>query len=136
VATSCDPDTTLVIYMGLSTLPTLSSELLQGGLDPDTPAVAVERGTTPEQRAVYATLKELAEEVVAARLESPTLLVIGKVVALAPGWKRCRAEGRSLDVPGGVERLPLPVLPALPAEEKRRGQWVAEEDVAAGWRML
>jgi len=61
--------------------------------------VAVERGTTPEQRAVYATLGELQQEVAAARLESPTLIVIGQVVSLAPGWHRTRASGISLDQP-------------------------------------
>ncbi|KAF0906790.1 hypothetical protein E2562_012576, partial [Oryza meyeriana var. granulata] len=47
---AADPDTTLVVYMGLSTLPSLAPKLMKHGLPPDTPAVAVERGTTPQQR--------------------------------------------------------------------------------------
>lgn len=49
---AADPDSTLVVYMGLSTLPSLASKLMYHGLPPDTPAAAVERGTTPHQRSV------------------------------------------------------------------------------------
>lgn len=49
---AADPDTTLVVYMGLSTLPSLALKLMRHGLPSNTPAVAVERGTTPQQRMV------------------------------------------------------------------------------------
>ena len=49
---AADPDSTLVIYMGLSTFPSLALKLMHHGLPPNTPAVAVERGTTPQQRMV------------------------------------------------------------------------------------
>ena len=52
MAACADPDTTLVVYMGLATLPALTQNLTAAGLPPGTPAVAVERGTTPQQRAV------------------------------------------------------------------------------------
>ncbi|XP_051225074.1 S-adenosyl-L-methionine-dependent uroporphyrinogen III methyltransferase, chloroplastic [Lolium perenne] len=83
---AADPDTTLVVYMGLSTLPSLAPKLMKHGLPPNTPAVAVERGTTPQQRMVFATLKDLVDEVHSADLVSPTLIIIGKVVALSPFW--------------------------------------------------
>ena len=50
--------------------------------DTDTPAVAVQDGTTPTQRVVAARLDELPAAVEAAQLRSPTLVVIGSVVAL------------------------------------------------------
>lgn len=90
VASSGDPDarnTTLVIYMGLSTLPETSRSLIGAGMDPRTPAAAVERGTTPMQRAVYATVADLPSRVEEAELVSPTLIIIGGVVALSPGWQ-------------------------------------------------
>ena len=49
---AADPDTTLVVYMGLSTLPSLAKKLMDHGLSPHTPAAAIERGTTPQQRTV------------------------------------------------------------------------------------
>ena len=61
VTASADKHTTLVVYMGLSTLPSLVARLVAAKLSPDTPAAAVERGTTPEQRAVYAPLNILKQ---------------------------------------------------------------------------
>lgn len=106
VAAAADPHTTLVVYMGLGTLPSLTAQLQASGLDLGTPAVAVERGTTPEQRAVYAPLGQLQARVAAAALASPTLIVIGQVVSLAPGWRRFRETGDSLDAPGAASCLP------------------------------
>lgn len=83
---AADPDSTLVVYMGLSTFPSLSQKLMQHGLSPQTPAVAVERGTTVQQRTVFAELKDLPEKITSTGLVSPTLLIIGKVVELSPFW--------------------------------------------------
>ncbi|XP_028769714.1 uncharacterized protein LOC114727127 [Neltuma alba] len=84
--TAADPDSTLVVYMGLSTLPSLAKKLMDHGLSPQTPAAAIERGTTPQQRTVFSELKDLAEKISSAQLVSPTLIIIGKVVALSPFW--------------------------------------------------
>ncbi|XP_074571429.1 S-adenosyl-L-methionine-dependent uroporphyrinogen III methyltransferase, chloroplastic [Curcuma longa] len=81
-----DPESTLVVYMGLSTLPALAHKLIYHGLPTDTPSVAVERGTTPQQRTVFAMLNNLPDEVKLAELVSPTLIIIGNVVALSPLW--------------------------------------------------
>lgn len=81
-----DLDCTLVVYMGLATLPALAERLAANGMPKDTPAVAVERGTTEAQRTVFASLEDLPSAVAAAQLVSPTLIVIGQVVALSPAW--------------------------------------------------
>lgn len=83
---AADPDSTLVVYMGLSTLPSLATKLISSGLPADTPAAAVERGTTAYQRMVFAKLQDLPSKVAAAALVSPTLIFIGRVVALSPLW--------------------------------------------------
>ena len=80
-------NTTLVVYMGLSTLPETSKNLIRCGMKATTPAVAVERGTTARQRAVYSTVEDLPLAVEEAALVSPTLIIIGGVVALSPGWQ-------------------------------------------------
>ncbi|KAM7508982.1 hypothetical protein LguiA_019435 [Lonicera macranthoides] len=83
---AADPDSTLVVYMGLATLPSLVLKLIHHGLPPDTPAAAIERGTTPQQRIVFAELEDLADKITSTQLISPTLIIIGKVVALSPLW--------------------------------------------------
>nr|GEU71702.1 siroheme synthase-like [Tanacetum cinerariifolium] len=94
---AADPDSTLVVYMGLSTLPSLVLKLIQHGLPPDTPAAAVERGTTPQQRIVLAELKDLADKITSEEFVSPTLIFIGKVVALSPLWpQHCSQETECL----------------------------------------
>lgn len=83
---AADAESTLIVYMGLSTLPSLAPKLMSHGLPPQTPAVAVERGTTRQQRVIFSELKDLASEVKSAALVSPTLIIIGKVVSLSPLW--------------------------------------------------
>ncbi|GJR42480.1 urophorphyrin methylase 1 [Tanacetum coccineum] len=63
IENAVDPDSTLVVYMGLPTLPSLVLKLIQHGLPPDTPAAAVEQGTTPQERIVLAELKDLADKI-------------------------------------------------------------------------
>ncbi len=78
-----DPDTTLVIYMGLINVTKISDELIKAGLPGDTPAGAIERGTTAKQRTILTTLKELPASIEKANLKAPSLLIIGRVVQLA-----------------------------------------------------
>jgi len=78
-----DPESTLVVYMGLANLGRISSELLAAGLPPDTPALAVQNGTTPEQRRVFSDLRKLPQRVQEAGLGAPLLIIIGRTVALA-----------------------------------------------------
>ena len=83
--TAADSDTTLIIYMGLGTLPKTKKKLLQdGALDKRTPCLAVENGTTLKERRVFSTLEFIDVAVVDAQLQSPTLLFIGDAVRLSP----------------------------------------------------
>ncbi|KAF8058362.1 cysG [Scenedesmus sp. PABB004] len=100
VAAAADPGSTLVVYMGLATLPALVEQLTADGRMPrDLPAVAVERGTTAAQRVVFAPLGGLHAAISAAGLQSPTLLVIGEVVALSPGWAAAAAGTQPQQAP-------------------------------------
>lgn len=78
-----DPDTTLVIYMGLASLAEIQASLITAGLAADTPAALIENGSTPRQRRLLTRLDGLAATAVSERVVSPALVVIGKVVALA-----------------------------------------------------
>ncbi len=76
------PRQTVVIYMGLSGLPTITRELMAHGLAADWPVAVVSKGTLPEQRVVCATLATVAEAAAAAKLQSPCLTIVGEVVRL------------------------------------------------------
>ena len=78
-----DPDTTLVIYMGLFNIHEITEQLMAHGLDAETPAAAINQGTRPEQRVLKTTLERLAMDVSVAHITGATLLVIGKVAGLA-----------------------------------------------------
>jgi uroporphyrin-III C-methyltransferase/precorrin-2 dehydrogenase/sirohydrochlorin ferrochelatase/uroporphyrin-III C-methyltransferase len=78
-----DPNATLVVYMGKSNLRRICSHLVAAGLDPATPAMAVQDGTTARQRRVFGDLLTLADRVRSMRLESPLLIIIGRTVAMA-----------------------------------------------------
>ena len=74
---------TLVFLMGVSALPQICKGLLDAGMEPDMPAAVVERGTTPAQRSISATLGTLPAVAEEAQVESPAVIVVGKVCALA-----------------------------------------------------
>ncbi|MBR2124171.1 MAG: uroporphyrinogen-III C-methyltransferase [Acetobacter sp.] len=71
---------TIVIYMGLSILPSLCTQLITHGLPPDWPAAIIEQGTTPAQRVITGTLTSLPELVRQHDFITPSLLIVGKVV--------------------------------------------------------
>lgn len=78
-----DPETTLAFYMGLANLDQLQQELIAAGLPADTPAAAIEQGTTPQQRRCLSTLQAIHDDVQAMGMRSPVLIIVGKVVAFA-----------------------------------------------------
>ena len=72
---------TLVLFMGLGRLAELAIGLIDAGLDAETPAAVISRGTLPDQQIATAPLCEIADA--ALGLRSPALLVVGEVVQLA-----------------------------------------------------
>lgn len=76
------PRQTVVIYMGLHGLELICRRLIEHGLDPATPAALVEQGTTDRQQVIVATVATLPERTQAARVNPPTLIIVGQVVKL------------------------------------------------------
>lgn len=76
------PQQTLVVYMGLLALRSLCPHLIEHGMDPETPAALIEKGTTPEQRVLVGTVSSLPEIAAAHEPESPAVVIIGEVVRL------------------------------------------------------
>ncbi|MHB8969289.1 MAG: uroporphyrinogen-III C-methyltransferase [Pirellulaceae bacterium] len=74
---------TLVVYMGVTTAPRWTTELLAAGMSPDTPAVIVRRCSLPDQQTVRCTLREVSEHLVpATRLRPPVIVILGRVATL------------------------------------------------------
>ncbi|MFU8947061.1 uroporphyrinogen-III C-methyltransferase [Mycetocola zhadangensis] len=74
---------TVIVLMGVGTLPTLTQGLLAHGASPDLPVAIVERGYSPTQRTTLATLATAVHVASAAAVRSPAVLVIGEVVRFA-----------------------------------------------------
>lgn len=75
-----DPDTTLVIYMGLSNMPQIAVRLIANGLSAKTGALAVCNGTRSDQDHVVSTLGEIASAAADKSWNGPVLFVVGRVV--------------------------------------------------------
>jgi uroporphyrin-III C-methyltransferase/precorrin-2 dehydrogenase/sirohydrochlorin ferrochelatase len=69
--------------MAVQNLPAIAAALIAGGRPSDTPVAIVCDGTMPTERTVLATLGSLADELTAADVQPPAIIVIGQVVAVA-----------------------------------------------------
>ncbi|EOW0282067.1 uroporphyrinogen-III C-methyltransferase [Vibrio cholerae] len=72
---------TLVIYMGLSNAAAIAEQLQLHGRQASTPVAIIERGTQANQQVLIGTLQTLPN--LASQAQSPALIVVGEVVALA-----------------------------------------------------
>ena len=84
-----DGSASIVIFMGLHSLPEVARQLLAHGRDPQCPVAVIENGTTASQRTVVAPLVRVADEAAAAGIQPPALVVVGEVVRLREkiAWK-------------------------------------------------
>jgi uroporphyrin-III C-methyltransferase len=105
------PRQTVVIYMGLSGLPGICTQLQAHGLPADWPAAVVSHGTLAAQRVVCATLATLADAVAREHLDSPCLTIVGEVVRLREELAWFGAEVAAGPAPGSAR--PLPDAPEL-----------------------
>ncbi len=74
---------TLVVLMGLRSLPRIAEELIAHGRRRETPVALVRCGTTRAQETLTGTLGDIAIKARAAGLEPPVVAVIGDVVRLS-----------------------------------------------------
>ena len=75
------PEITIVLLMGVRSLQMVVDVLL-GARPADTPAAIVERGWTPGQRTVTATLGTVVESARSQQVAAPSIVVVGEVAAL------------------------------------------------------
>ena len=79
---------TLAFYMAVARIEQVQQQLLMHGRVPSTPVAMVENGTRPEQRVIVGRLDQLATLASEHALQSPAMVYVGEVAALAAqlGW--------------------------------------------------
>ena len=103
-ASVADPSVTTVIYMPVKTLPELVARAVQAGLDPQMPAVAIERATRTDERIISATIGELPARLAAEPPAGPVVVMIGRVLAEYVESASAEAFTAGRDTRGGDER--------------------------------
>jgi len=73
---------TIVVYMGRSNLAPIAESLLRAGRDANTPAAAIQWGTTSSQKTVTGNLGNIVEKCLEEQIEAPAIIVVGDVVSL------------------------------------------------------
>lgn len=71
---------TIVIYMGIHNLPQITTQLQEGGLNPETPIALIRWGTRPEQEELIGTLATIVEQVATTGFEAPAIAIVGKII--------------------------------------------------------
>lgn len=123
---------TKVVMMGTERMGQIAAQLIAGGMNPETPVAMIRWGTTGRQQTVEGTLRTIGDAAAAARLQPPTVAIIGDVVKLRSqlNWfeKRplfgqrvivTRAREQAADFVQGLQELgaevvTLPVIKIVP----------------------
>ena len=79
-----DPDTTLVVYMGRSSMARIASELIAHGMPATLPVLAIANGTRPDERRLSSRLDQIGQDIDGLPPGCPVLAVIGRVAGLDP----------------------------------------------------
>ncbi|WP_447986918.1 uroporphyrinogen-III C-methyltransferase [Nitrospira sp. Nam74] len=127
-------DGTLVFLMGMKNLPAIVERLTKGGKSIETPVALIRWGTRSHQRTVVGTLDDIVEKAEQARMEPPTIIVVGQVVRLRDqlNWYETRplfgrrilvtrareqaGELSALLAEYGAEPVEYPVIQIVPPE--------------------
>ena len=73
---------TIVIYMGLNSLPTIAQNLIDSGMRKNMPIALVQEGTTENQKVVVSTISRVNTKILKTDIQSPVIIIIGEVVKL------------------------------------------------------
>lgn len=142
---------TLVFLMGVSALGDIMEGLLKGGMDPDMPAAVLSQGTLSGQKRVVATVSTLKEEADRQGIQTPAIILVGKVCTLADefAWyeklplfgykvlltrpKNLISRTAALLREKGAEVLELPAIRTVPLEDQSRLYQAFEQIKTYSW---
>ncbi|MEF2747756.1 MAG: uroporphyrinogen-III C-methyltransferase [Blautia faecis] len=129
---------TLVFLMGITAMEDICNGLMKAGMEPDMPAAVLSKGTTAGQKRVVATVGTLKAAADQAKIQTPAIIVVGKVCTLADdfawyeklplaGWKILVTRPKenisrtaALLREKGAEVLELPSISIIPLEDQSR----------------
>jgi uroporphyrin-III C-methyltransferase/precorrin-2 dehydrogenase/sirohydrochlorin ferrochelatase len=102
-----DPKVTTAVYMPKATIGVLCRELMQRGLAPDHPAVAVFNATRADEAVLVASLSTLSQRVAAAASHGPCIILIGVEAAQSAEVSDVNFEARASNLRAIPARLKL-----------------------------
>ena len=73
---------TIVIYMGLNSLPVIVQNLIDSGMRKNMPIALVQEGTTEKQKVMVSTISRVISKTLKSDIQSPVIIIIGEVVKL------------------------------------------------------
>lgn len=79
-----DPSVTTVLYMPRRTLHEFSAKAIEAGLDPVTPALAIQSVSRPDEKRIIARIHSLPDDISALNGDGPILVMIGQVLRDIP----------------------------------------------------
>lgn len=90
-----NPDTTLVVYMGVANICEIALNLMREGMPATLPVMAISATTTPREKRLVSRLDRIGVDIKAMPLRTPVLFVIGHVVSLYRGDAEELEEART-----------------------------------------
>ena len=136
---------TLVVFMGLTSVPAIAKRLIGGGMPPDTPAAAIRWVTRGDQRVVTASIADLPMAIRREGLRPPALVVIGDIVGLREDidwFDKLPLRGKSVVVTraasqaasfcGALRRLGARVIPIPAIAFERPSSWAPADAAIDG----
>ncbi|NOQ46287.1 MAG: precorrin-4 C(11)-methyltransferase [Desulfobulbaceae bacterium] len=72
---------TMCIFLSVSMMETVASELIEGGYSENTPVAVVEKASWPEERIVRGTLATIAEAVACSAIKKTAMIIVGRALA-------------------------------------------------------
>jgi len=73
---------TIVIFMGLEQLRFITTKLISSGLTENTKIAVIENATSKRQRVIIGNLSNIEKKVKQKKVQSPSIIIIGKVVGI------------------------------------------------------
>ncbi|MCW8878419.1 MAG: siroheme synthase CysG [Kangiellaceae bacterium] len=96
------PGQTLVIYMGLAGLATISTQLVNHGLPDSTPVALVQNATRGNQKVVIGNLSNIEKVAKENEVVSPALIFVGEVINLYGTLKQTNQSRQMSDAHGNL----------------------------------